>query len=224
MSIALLIPNILSAYICGLISQAADIDCFLINSLKKTITQSIIAKRLALRDKTSVGNGTSKLGKERRFMMYDFNADDIFEMAEQMERNGAKFYRAAAASVDDQEAKSFLLGLAAMEEEHEKTFADMRSRLSSHEKAPTVFDPQNEAGAYLRALVETRVFFEKELDTSDLRTILKDAITAEKDAIVFYLGMRDAVPDALGRTHLDEIIREEMGHIRLLGRELVASK
>ena len=29
-------------------------------------------------------------------MMYDFNADDIFEMAEQLERNGAAFYRNAA--------------------------------------------------------------------------------------------------------------------------------
>ena len=26
-------------------------------------------------------------------MSYDFNADEVFEMAEQMERNGAKFYR-----------------------------------------------------------------------------------------------------------------------------------
>ena len=34
-------------------------------------------------------------------MMYDFNADDIFEMAQQMERNGAAFYQAAAAAIDD---------------------------------------------------------------------------------------------------------------------------
>ena len=41
-------------------------------------------------------------------MMYDFNADEIFEMAEQLERNGAKFYRAAAESINDQNAKAFL--------------------------------------------------------------------------------------------------------------------
>ena len=28
-------------------------------------------------------------------MMYDFNADDMFEIAVQLERNGAKFYRDA---------------------------------------------------------------------------------------------------------------------------------
>ncbi len=157
-------------------------------------------------------------------MMYDFNADDIFEMAEQMERNGAKFYRTAAESVQDQDAKMFLLKLADMEDNHEKTFADMRVKLSEEEKTPTVFDPQDESTAYLRALADTRVFFEKEIDTSGMEAILKDAITAEKDSIVFYLGMREAVPETLGRNRLDDIIKEEMGHIRLLSKELVAYK
>ena len=42
-------------------------------------------------------------------MSYDFNADDVFEMAEQMERNGAKFYRTAADSTQDSGNKEFLL-------------------------------------------------------------------------------------------------------------------
>ena len=56
-------------------------------------------------------------------MMYDFNADDIFEIAEQLERNGATFYRTAAGAVTDADAKGFLLKLAEMEDAHEKTFA-----------------------------------------------------------------------------------------------------
>jgi len=157
-------------------------------------------------------------------MMYDFSADDIFEIAEQMERNGAKFYRKAAESVSEDRSKEMLLQLASMEENHEKTFSAMRSKLTAAEKAPTVFDPEGEAVLYLRALADTRVFFEKEFDGSSLRSILKDAITAEKDSIVFYLGMRDAVPVELGRSHLDEVIKEEMGHIRLLSRELTLQK
>lgn len=157
-------------------------------------------------------------------MMYDFNADDIFEMAEQMERNGATFYRTAAEAVKEDHAKEFLLKLAAMEDDHEKTFARMRTQLKEKEKTSTVFDPQGDAVAYLRALADTRVFFEKEIDTSSMEAILKDAITAEKDSIVFYLGMRDSVPEDLGRGHLDDVINEEMGHIRLLSKELVALK
>ena len=156
--------------------------------------------------------------------MYDFNADDIFELAEQLERNGATFYRTAAESVSESQSKDFLLKLADMEDDHEKTFAQMRAGLSGQEKASTVFDPQGEAVLYLRALADTRVFFEKEIDTSSMEAILKDAITAEKDSIVFYLGMRDAVPQGMGRGRLDDVIKEEMGHIRLLSKELTALK
>ncbi len=157
-------------------------------------------------------------------MSYDFNADDVFEMAEQIERNGAVFYRQAAADIADPEAKTFLLDLAAMEDSHEKTFSAMRKALSDAEKTPTVFDPQDESASYLKALADTRVFFEKEIDTTSMQAILKAAILAEKDSIVFYLGMKDLVPDTLGQTRLDSIIKEEMSHIKLLSRRLVATK
>ena len=154
-------------------------------------------------------------------MSYDFNADDVFEMAEQMERNGGKFYRMAADSTEDSANKKFLLELAAMEDQHEKTFHAMRSELSTQEKASTVFDPEGQAALYLRALADTLVFFEKEIDVSSMKKILKAAIEAEKDSIVFYLGMKEAVPDNLGKGRLDHIIKEEMGHVHLLSKKLV---
>lgn len=72
----------------------------------------------------------------------DFNADEVFKIAEQIERNGAKFYRSAA----------------------------------------------------------------------------------EKDSIVFYLGMKDVVPAHLGTQKPDDIIGEEMGHMGLLSKELIDLK
>jgi rubrerythrin len=157
-------------------------------------------------------------------MSYDFNADDVFEMAEQMERNGGKFYRMAAENTEDSANKKFLLELAAMEDQHEKTFHAIRSELSGQEKASTVFDPEGEAALYLRALADTRVFFEKEIDVSSMKKILKAAIEAEKDSIVFYLGMKEAVPDNLGKGRLDHIIKEEMGHVQLLSKKLVEQR
>lgn len=157
-------------------------------------------------------------------MSFDFNADDILEMAEQIERNGSKFYRDAAESVSDPASKEFLIRLAKMEDAHEKTFAAMRADLTDKEKATTTFDPQNEALLYLRALADTRIFFKKEIDVTSMKEILKSAITAEKDSIVFYLGMKDMVPESLGRNKLDGIIKEEMGHITVLSKELVAQK
>ena len=154
-------------------------------------------------------------------MSIDFNADEVFEIAEQIERNGAKFYRAAAENVSDSDHKKLLLDLAAMEDEHEQTFKTLRSNLSRDEKVMTTFDPEGESEGYLRSLADTRVFYEKEIDTTSFKEILKSAITAEKDSIVFYLGMKDVVPAHLGQQKLDGIIKEEMSHIRLLSKELL---
>jgi len=154
--------------------------------------------------------------------MYDFNADEIFEMSEQLEKNGAAFYTKAAACAVDPAAKQLLQELAAMEVEHQKTFAELRAQLTDKDKQALVFDPQGETAQYLKALADTRVFFEKEIDMASLEAILKAAITAEKDSIVFYLGMKDMVPDTVGKDRIDAIIKEEMGHIQQLSRELAA--
>ena len=154
-------------------------------------------------------------------MGIDFNADEVFEIAEQIERNGANFYRSVAEKVTDSKIKQLLSDLAEMEDEHEQTFKNLRSELSQDEKTITTFDPEDESANYLRALAETRVFYEKKIDTSSFEEILKTAITAEKDSIVFYLGMKDVVPAHLGKQKLDDIIKEEMSHIRLLSKELL---
>jgi rubrerythrin len=54
--------------------------------------------------------------------------------------------------------------------------------------------------------------------------IFKSALAAEKDSIAFYVGMKDLVPAGSGRAKIDDIIKEEMGHIRLLGERLTALK
>lgn len=156
--------------------------------------------------------------------MYDFSADEVFAMAEQMEINGEKFYRKAADSVSEPVNKDLLIRLAEMEVNHGRIFKALRSELSAKEKESTVFDPEGEAALYLRALVDTRVFFEKEMDISTLEKIFKAALEAEKDAIVFYLGLRDSVPDNLGGNKIDMIIKEEMSHVRLISNELVKLK
>jgi rubrerythrin len=154
-------------------------------------------------------------------MSFDFNADEIFEVAEQIEKNGAEFYRNAAKNVEDENKKKLLLNLAIMEDEHELIFKNMRKQLSEEEKTMTRFDPEDETSAYLRALADTRVFYEKQITGTSIEEILKTAINAEKDSIVFYLGMKDVVPPSLGKEKLNDIIKEEMGHIRLLSNELL---
>jgi rubrerythrin len=157
-------------------------------------------------------------------MAFDFNADDIFKIAEQIEENGAAFYNKASEVIQDAHYKKFLLDLSTMEVFHKKIFADMRASLSEKERVPTVFDPLDESVLYLKSLADMRVFYQKQMDTSSIEAILMSAITAEKDSIVFYLGMRDLVPEKLGKGKIDTIINEEKKHIQMLGSELLALK
>ena len=83
-------------------------------------------------------------------MSITFSADEIFEIAEDIERNGAKFYREAAEKASDKETRAFLLEMATMEEGHDTVFAEMRKELSKELKQPTTFDPDNQAAQYLQ--------------------------------------------------------------------------
>ncbi len=157
--------------------------------------------------------------------MIRFNADEIFEMAEQIERNGAKFYRKAAESADDA-GRDLLLRLADMEDDHEKTFAAMRAELADAEARPLTFDPYDEAARYLQTMADGEVFG---VDPSaslsgqePLENILTTAIGLEKDSIVFYQSMKVLVPERAGKERLDAIIKQEIGHILDLTDQLRA--
>ena len=167
-------------------------------------------------------------------MTFDFNADDIFEMAEQIEINGAKFYRKMADNISDVPIRQLFLDFAAMEDGHKKVFADMRATLSEQEQESRVFDPEGESAQYLQALADLRVFDKKAKDAfslsegldeaEKLRDIFWGAIGREKESIVFYLGLKGLVPEKLGRNKIDDIIQEEMKHLKLLSNKLKSLK
>jgi rubrerythrin len=161
-------------------------------------------------------------------MSFSFNAEEIFEMAEQIERNGARFYRRAAEGNMDSKKRQFLLDLAAMEDDHERAFASMRADLSRENQEKTTFDPEGQAALYLRSMADEHVFDVKadpvELlgGNETLGDILVIAIGMEKDSIAFYLGMKELVPERLGKDRIDDIIKEEMNHLASLSRQLAA--
>lgn len=155
-------------------------------------------------------------------MVFIFNADEVFEMAEQIERNGAAFYRLAAKQFPAQQR--LLTIIAEQEDGHCATFSALRRQLASKEQEVTAYDPGQEGQAYLRAMADRRVVDvsrrPKDVlkDAKSFADILGIAVGMEKDSIVFYLGMQDMVPPALGRDKLDLIIKEEKKHIVFLNR------
>ncbi len=152
-----------------------------------------------------------------------FNADEVLRIAEQIERNGAKFYRKAAEGTGEENARKTMLELADMEDGHEKIFSAMRGELSGRQKEETAFDPQGEAALYLQAFADGKVFDINE-DPSEKLTgdespeeVLVTAMGAEKDAIVLYLGIKDMVSQKMGKDKIDHIIKEERSHLIVLG-------
>jgi rubrerythrin len=160
-------------------------------------------------------------------MAITYSAGEVFEIGVQIERNGARFYGRAAERLDDPAVCGLLEDLARMEEAHERVFRAMRRELADREQPETMFDPNAEAGEYLRAVAGGKVF-DLRVDPTDWleegersrQDVLRKAIQVEKDSIIYYLGIKEAVPEGLGRERIDGIIRQEMTHLSLLGTTL----
>ena len=157
-----------------------------------------------------------------------FNAEEVLKMAERTEANGAAFYRRAAElrPASERETADKLRALAAMEEEHEQTFAAMRAELPERMREDTAADPYMEAGMYLGNMADKHggegspSAAEALTGEESVEQVLRTAIGLEEKSIVFYLGLKDMVPAKLGRDRIDAIIDEEKGHIVVLAGEL----
>ena len=158
-------------------------------------------------------------------MAINFSVDEIFEMAEQIERNGAKFYREAAGKTSDKAVQKMFVELAAMEDGHFRIFQDMRKQLDADEKEPTTFDPDNEAALYLQTMADSHgTEGRKDLTTKltgkeSAREIFEIAINAERNSIVFYTALKGLV-SAAGKDKVEAIITEEVGHLAILKIQL----
>ena len=155
-----------------------------------------------------------------------FSAKEIFDIAIQIEKNGAALYRRAAGVAADAGARQELNGLAAMEDRHVVTFTDLKASLIDEAEESAWFDPENEAARYLEAFAQGQVFDllgsppESLFRNAVLKDILLYAVGRERDSIVFYLGMKELAPAGLGREKVDRIIKEEMAHVAMLNRRL----
>jgi rubrerythrin len=102
----------------------------------------------------------------------------------------------------------------------------MRKSLSDQEKRGTTFDPDNEATLYLQALADSKGFEGMISPTQKLtgkespRQLLEIAIDAEKNSVLFYVGLKDLMATAASRDRIEGVIREEVRHVADLRRHL----
>ena len=65
---------------------------------------------------------------------------------------------------------------------------------------------------------------EKLTGKETLEEIYRTAMGLEKDSIVFYQGIREMVPERLGKDKIDDVIKEEMRHVTILSNQLTSLK
>jgi rubrerythrin len=158
-------------------------------------------------------------------MVITYSADEIFEIAEEIERNAAEFYREAAERSSSEETRKLLLDMSAIENEHFETFQSMREKLSANDGL-SIFDPLGRSAAYLQTMADARTWEGRVNPTQELsgnetaKDIIEIALESEKEMVVFYVGLKDMVYFKAGKDKVEKIIIEELKHISALLKTL----
>lgn len=159
--------------------------------------------------------------------MFDFNADEVFRMAMDIEENGRVFYEKAVLRIDDDEVKAIFGELATAEAEHYRFFASLRQRLPEAARKQNLYDTQEDLHQYLTMMAGQHVFQTKK-SVEEYLTQVHSAVDAlnlalgfEKDSIVFYLTMKARTEAGSGRDQIDALVNEELVHHRRLSLELL---
>ena len=157
-----------------------------------------------------------------------FSLSEVMRMAEEIERNGAIFYKEGAKITDNQITKDIMTNLAEQEKMHESLFGQMRQQFCGKNDLQ-IADPDGQVQAYIKSIASTHVFNVNK-DVSELlmsvqspESILQLAIGFEKDTIAFFSAMKNAVKQEY-RDKLDVLVQEEIGHIKLLQQAIDSLK
>lgn len=151
-----------------------------------------------------------------------FNANEVYQIGVEIEKNGREFYRAAASVAEDPDTEKFFKDLAAWEESHVELFETLKRQLPAEGAGFDVSDPDGEMARYLKANADSHVFVintdmpQLVQECGSPEEILKLAMRFEKDSVALYSSMKNLVPEDLGRDTVDRLIQEELSHVSFL--------
>jgi len=155
-------------------------------------------------------------------MSIQLNAETIFEIGVNIEKNGKAFYLEAAKKASDAKIQTLFTELANWEDKHITIFQQLQAELPENAREDNFFDPENELVSYLQAAADSHVFATS-INAAKLAEqhntpveALNLALTFEKDSVVYYTTMKKVVSEHLGRQKVDLLIDEELQHIAIL--------
>ncbi|MBU0629631.1 MAG: ferritin family protein [Candidatus Margulisbacteria bacterium] len=139
-----------------------------------------------------------------------FHADEVLQGAIKIEENGEELYRSLSEQSDDPVLKELFTSLADQEVGHRELFKAMLKKLGQVTLPESYPDEYHE---YLKAFAREHVFT---AERKDPRAGLAIALQAEVDSILYYLELKNMVPEA-DKKVVDQVVEEERRHyLRLL--------
>ncbi|UCC97130.1 MAG: ferritin family protein [Phycisphaerales bacterium] len=154
-----------------------------------------------------------------------FTADDIFDIAEAMERNASEFYHQTSEKASDEQTRQVLLHIASAEDKHLKIFQCMRETFVA-QHGIVVEEADNRSAMYLQAMADARGWEGRKSPLEELSgeetpaEIFRIALNSENESVVFYSGLKALVSTQSDRQIVEEIILEELGHVSVILQKL----
>jgi rubrerythrin len=167
--------------------------------------------------------------KEQALEQVDLNSYEVLAIAVQVERNGIEFYRKSARLFHGSAVGGLFQQLLEWEQAHADSFSRMMEEASNRSWQKGTYSPHRVAMPDSLMLAGLAVFGihpdprEHFTGNETREEVLRVAISKEKDSVVFYTGLKGFVSDPDDQATVDEVIHEEMHHVRVLSQALEQS-
>ncbi len=154
-------------------------------------------------------------------MAHYFHANEIANVAVEIERKGQEFYLQAARKATTSKVREMFEFLAEEETRHEGIFRSMLARLGKVGVPP--WATREEYMQYIEALIESHLLFNslgrRYLEQArDELEVIDMAMGFEKDTMLFFLEMKELVPNS-EKYAVEQCYEEERTHLRQLAKE-----
>jgi rubrerythrin len=147
---------------------------------------------------------------------------EVFQIAMQVERNGAEFYRRAAKLYDNLLVSDVLNRLSKWEHENLGATRRMYARFVRHSRKHGIYRHgklETPEGVLMAGLAGFGIHPDPADELSGHESciqVLNFAVQKERDAVVFYTGLKGFMDDPNEHENIDEVINEEIRHITYL--------
>ena len=148
--------------------------------------------------------------------------DEIVEIAIRLEKRGEVFYTGAAATATSDSVRALFEDLAEQEHHHHRAFQQMGRDVVELALSPDQWD---QFQAYAGALLQQSLFdrpggaLSPDAENMDEEEALQAALEFEKETLLFFYELRDAVRGP-GQRVVERIVQEEKQHIQRLSAML----